>query len=201
MTDAVLGLGTPTLVAHFRQMAGNNRWSNARLHASCAALPDHEYVRDRGAFFGSIHAMLNHIVTIDEWYLAGLEGRRAGRVDYGAVAYATLVEVARAQESADRRLLALCDAMTPAGLAAVARWSDEDGDTHAEPVHLVLAHLFVHQIHHRGQVHDLLLQAGIAPPQLDEFFLRGDAPRRAKELRRLGLDDPTADLPGTSRRA
>ena len=199
--DAVPRAGTPTLVAHVRHMAANNRWSNARLHASCAALSADEYFRDRGAFFGSIHATVSHIVTIDEWYLAGLEGKRAGRVDYGVVAHAALDDVTRAQEAVDRRLLAYCDALTPTRLAVVARWSDEDDEMHAEPVHLVLAHLFVHQIHHRGQVHDLLLHAGIAPPQLDEFFLRHDAPRRAEELRRLGLDDPAAGRPGTSRGA
>ena len=184
--------GGPTLATHFRQMAANTRWSNARLHTACATLAPEEYVRDRGGFFGSIHATLNHIAVIDDWYLAGLEGKRAGGIDYTAVPHATLAEVTRAQEAADRRLLAFCDALTPSRLGAVAEWSDADGDVHAEPVHLMLAHLFVHQIHHRGQVHDLLLHAGIAPPQLDEFFLRADEPRRAEELRRLGLEDPTA---------
>jgi len=54
-------------------------------------------------------------------------------------------------------------------------------------VHAVLAHLFVHQIHHRGQAHAMLSGTRVAPPQLDEFFLVWDAPRRAAELRRLGL--------------
>ncbi len=171
-------------------MAANNRWSNARLHATCAELAADEYFRDRGAFFGSIHATLSHIAVIDEWYLAGLEGKRAGRVDYSVVVHATLADVTRVQEAADGRLLALCNASTPSRLGTVAQWSDADGEVHAEPVHLVLAHLFVHQIHHRGQIHDLLLQAGIAPPQLDEFFLGADASRREDELRRLGLDDP-----------
>ncbi len=188
--DAAPGHGAPTLAAHFRHMAANNRWSNARLHAACAGLPADEYFRDRGAFFGSIHATLSHITVIDEWYLAGLEEKRAEHVDYGVVAHATLAEVTRAQEEADARLLAFCDTITPSRLGAVAQWSDADGEVHAEPVHLVLAHLFVHQIHHRGQIHDLLLQAGIAPPQLDEFFLGADASRRAEELRQLGLEDP-----------
>ncbi|MBI3769648.1 MAG: DinB family protein [Deltaproteobacteria bacterium] len=176
-------------------MAANNCWSNARLHTRCAALPPGEYFRDRGAFFGSIHATVSHIVAIDEWYLAGLHGERAGRVDYGAVVHATLAELTRAQEAADRRLLAYCDGLTPARLGEVAHWRDDDGDDHAEPVHLVLAHLFVHQIHHRGQVHDLLQQAGAAPPQLDEFFLRADASRRTEELRRLGLADASPPEP------
>jgi len=197
--DATPRAGAPTLVAHFRHMAANGRWSNARLQAACAELAPREYFRDRGAWFGSIHATLSHIVVIDEWYLAGLHGERASRVDYGAVVHATLAEVTRAQEEADRRLLAYCESLTATRLGEVARWSDDDGDAHAEPVYLVLAHLFVHQIHHRGQVHDLLRQTGVAPPQLDEFFLRADTSRRAEELRRLGLLDPA--LPARSETA
>src|SRR5206468_4012837 len=37
--------GVPTLAAHFRDMAGNNRWSNARLHAACAALRSERALR------------------------------------------------------------------------------------------------------------------------------------------------------------
>ena len=51
----------------------------------------------------------------------------------------------------------------------------------------MLAHLFVHQIHHRGQVHAMLSGTGVAPPQLDEFFLSQDAALRRPELAALGL--------------
>ena len=38
-------------------------------------------------------------------------------------------------------------------------------------------HLFQHQVHHRGQAHVQLQNAGIPPPQLDDFFLEdGRAP-------------------------
>ena len=75
------------------------------------------------------------------------------------------------------------------------RYVNSKGVQRADPMRLVLAHLFNHQTHHRGQVHALLLQAGTPPPQLDEFFLRADAPRRAAELQRLGLDDPAPAAP------
>jgi len=58
---------------------------------------------------------------------------------------------------------------------------------HREAVHAVLTHLFVHQIHHRGQAHAMLAGTRIKPPQLDEFFLAGDAPLREHELKELGL--------------
>ena len=51
----------------------------------------------------------------------------------------------------------------------------------------VLAHLFQHDIHHRGQVHAMLAGTAVAPPQLDEFFLAQDAALRAEDLRTLGL--------------
>ena len=195
--DATARDGTPTLLAHVRQMAANNRWSNDRLHAACATLPPAEYFRERAAFFGSIHATLSHILMIDEWYVTALCGGRPGAVRYGAVEHATLAELTAAQEACDRRLLAFCDGLDVARLGTVATWEDLDGDRHAERVGLVLTHVFLHQVHHRGQVHALLLQAGVAPPQLDEFFLAADAPRRAAELRRLGLDDPAPIDPAT----
>ncbi len=43
-----------------------------------------------------------------------------------------------------------------------------------ERIDAVLPHLFQHQIHHRGQAHAMLSSTGVAPPQLDEFFLDFD---------------------------
>jgi uncharacterized damage-inducible protein DinB len=42
-------------------------------------------------------------------------------------------------------------------------------------------------VHHRGQVHAMLAGTRVAPPQLDEFFLRYDAARRRAEGERLGI--------------
>nr|WP_314583703.1 DinB family protein [uncultured Pseudomonas sp.] len=47
----------------------------------------------------------------------------------------------------------------------------------------------MHQLHHRGQAHALLLASGVAPPQLDEFFLAQDEPLRRAELAALGIDE------------
>jgi uncharacterized damage-inducible protein DinB len=51
----------------------------------------------------------------------------------------------------------------------------------------LLAHLFVHDIHHRGQVHAMLSGTSVKPPQLDEFFLDYDLRFRRDEVARLGL--------------
>jgi hypothetical protein len=46
-------------------MARYNRWMNERLYATCSAMQDVERKRDRGAFFGSIHGTLNHLLWGD----------------------------------------------------------------------------------------------------------------------------------------
>ena len=64
----------------------------------------------------------------------------------------------------------------------------------------VLAHLFQHDIHHRGQVHAMLAGTAVAPPQLDEFFLAQDADLRADELRTSGWRRPDPRACRASRR-
>jgi len=48
------------------------------------------------------------------------------------------------------------------------------GGSFKQPLAQVLAHLFNHQTHHRGQAHTLLSQLGREAPPLDlAYFLRG----------------------------
>ena len=42
-------------------MAEYNVWQNEKLYAACAGLPDEQRKADRGAFFKSIHATLDHL--------------------------------------------------------------------------------------------------------------------------------------------
>lgn len=61
----------------------------------------------------------------------------------------------------------------------------------------LLLHLFIRQIHHRGQAHAMLSATGVAPPQLDEFYSVGEAPLRAVEFAALGWTEETVwGVPG-----
>ena len=177
----------PSLVEHFRAMARNNLWSNHRLYKACAQLAPQDYFRDRGAFFRSIHGTLNHILLVDRYYVAAVTGEHAesGRLDHEL--YSDLPSLSAAQGITDRQLVALCDALTPEHLEVITRWTDSEGDACGDPVHVVLTHLIVHQIHHRGQVHNMLSGTGVKPPQLDEYFLSRDAPLREGDLREVGI--------------
>ena len=61
-------------------MARYNGWFNGRLYDACEQLDDAARKRDRGAFFGSIHDTLNHLIVADQIWLRRL--RQCG-IDHG----------------------------------------------------------------------------------------------------------------------
>jgi uncharacterized damage-inducible protein DinB len=172
----------------FRAMARNNAWSNHRLLRACCVLSQQEFEALRTSFFPSLQATLNHVLVVDWYYLDGLEaGGRGLSLLENDVPFPRAPDLAEAQAESDRRLVRFCDALDEKDLSReVVLDRGDEGLTHEE-IHAVLSHLFVHQIHHRGQAHAMLAGTRIAPPQLDEFFLVYDAGRREEELRGLGL--------------
>ena len=176
------------LVEHFRAMARNNAWSNHRLLAACAGLSATEYKAKRTSFFPSIHLTLNHLLIVDWYYVDALESSGGGPALYAdPEPCANLATLDAAQRAADRKLVAFCDGLDEAGLDAAVTLVRSADTRYEERAADVLSHLFVHQIHHRGQVHAMLSGTGVAPPQLDEFFLSQDAALRRPELAALGF--------------
>lgn len=184
-----------SMLAHVRAMARNNAWSNARLLAACTRLSDEAFAATRTSFFPSLRETLNHIHVVDRYYLDDLRGVGRRRLE-DEVPYPRAADLAEAQRALDRELIAFCDGLNEADLERTVTIDRPDGRRYDERIMDVLAHLFQHQIHHRGQAHAMLSGTQVPPPQLDEFFLAEDAPRRREELRALGLDDGRpGDLP------
>ena len=63
--------------AYVRRMARYNRWQNANLYGVADLLSDEERRRERGAFFGSIHKTLSHLLWADQAAAAVSAGRAA----------------------------------------------------------------------------------------------------------------------------
>jgi len=97
-------------------------------------------------------------------------------------------ELSSAQHAVDQRLLAACRGLTDAQMEMPVAISRRAGVLHESATRL-LAHLFEHQIHHRGQAHAMLAGTPVKPPQLDEFFCANEAHLRARELREIGLSE------------
>src|SRR5215213_5065201 len=56
--------------AYVQRMARYNRWQNANLYGVADTLPDEERRRERGAFFGSIHKTLSHLLWADQIWMS-----------------------------------------------------------------------------------------------------------------------------------
>ncbi|PWC27433.1 DinB family protein [Teichococcus aestuarii] len=181
----------PSQCLTFRALAYNNAWANHRLLAACAGLGQDAFEAPRTGFFPSIRATLNHILVIDRFYVDALEGGTLGPAAWAdPLPCPTLADLRPAQAAVDRRLIAFCEALAPDGLAAVTR-VHRQGHVQEERTDRLLLHLFLHQVHHRGQAHAMLSGTGVPPPQLDEFFAAGEAPLRAAEFAALGWREET----------
>lgn len=178
----------PSLAEHFVEMARNNAWANHRLYAACARLTDAERRAERTSFFRTIQRTLAHVLVVDAYYVGTLADGRAPRPSGDAEdAFDDFERLRAAQAASDRRLCLYCEELTDDALGATIVLEGAGGDPVPERLVDVLAHLFQHQTHHRGQVHAMLWGTSVAPPQLDEYFLAHEAPGRADELRALGL--------------
>jgi uncharacterized damage-inducible protein DinB len=175
------------LIGQNRNMARNNRWSNDRIYRAVLALQPGEFEAARTNFFPSIRETLNHILAVDLLYLGFLEESGAGAAYDDFAAYDDPEKLAETQAAADWRLIDFCDALSESDLdRRVITDRREDGMI-PERLGDLLAHLFLHDIHHRGQVHAMLSGTAVAPPQLDEFLLDYDLHLRREEVERLGL--------------
>ncbi len=182
-----MNVRTDSLVRHFQVMARNNRWSNYRLLKACAQLSQAEFEAKRTSFFPSLVETYQHILLVDYYYLDALQVGGLGRKVFSDRPLSKAVEAfTTAQNKNDRALMHFCDRLTAEDLARSIEIDRGAAGIKRERIERVLSHLFLHQTHHRGQVHAMLSGTSVKPPQLDDFLLSNDAPLRADDLRELG---------------
>lgn len=177
----------------FLTQARANLLANRRLLAAVATLPDADFHAPRTSFFPSLALTLNHLLNVDHYYIAALQGDMAMRDIWASYVPAqTAAELAARQAQSDERLIAFCAGLQPGDEARIVAFDRGAGIEAGprEPVGRVLAHLFMHQTHHRGQAHAMLAGTSVKPPQLDDFILLGDAVHRGEDMLALGWQEP-----------
>ena len=189
-------MSSHSLSHHFLTEAYQNAWANHRLLRACGELTDEEFAARRVSFFPSIKATLNHILTVDWYYLETFERSLAGlqpheqprRFFDPAEPFDTCAGISREQHASDLRWIALCKSLTDATMDNVVLLPRRTG-VERDYVRRILAHVFEHQIHHRGQVHAMLAGTSVKPPPLDEFFCTAEDVLRAQDFAELGFDE------------
>lgn len=154
----------------FPTLAGFNQWANNRIYECVAQLSDDDYRKDRSAFFGSIHKTLNHLLLVDRLWTGRLKGAPIHIKGLSDVLYDDFADLLHARGAEDAALIELVGSLSEDDLMRPVTYQTTEGTDRSTPPWIILTTLFNHQTHHRGQVHTLLTQSGITPPDMDVIY-------------------------------
>ena len=155
-------------------MARYTRWMNERLYALLSEMSDGERKRDCGAFFGSMHGTLNHLLWGDRMWLGRFTSEACTASAFGADMFADFAELQRERNITDQKMLNWAGAVTADWLGSTLNYTSKvDGRKREMPAAIAAIHLFNHSTHHRGQLTTLIKQAGHDPGVTDLPWLPG----------------------------
>lgn len=153
------------------EMALYNKWQNDKLYGLCDAIEDTERTRDRGMFFGSIHATLDHILMVDRvlWHFA-TTGEPIQGFDPNAKLYDNFSVLRQERAAFDDHAISEIRARPIAWLdETITSYNQRLARERTFPRQFSLMQMFNHGTHHRSQV--------------------------TAELHRMGIDYGNTDLP------
>ena len=164
------------MLRHYRMFAAYNRWANTQVYAAAAELSDAEFRSDRGAFFGSLHRTLNHLLVADRIWMKRFTGTGEAPTTLDAVLFEELDALAAARKAEDERIIAWTGMLDERTLATNFTYVTVVQPVKiTQPLSAALAHFFNHQTHHRGQCHMTLTALGKPSLTLDLiYFLRNE---------------------------
>ena len=143
-------------------MAHYNRWMNEKVYAAAATLTDAQRKQNQGAFFGSIHRTLNHILLGDQVWMQRLHGEKVLMTSPGQELFSDFEALRAARAETDERLLTWAQSLDHHSDTATLTFFSVTYQKQRTLSHSVVAlQLFNHQTHHRGQVTTLLSQLGV----------------------------------------
>lgn len=158
------------MIDHFKMFANYNRWANEKLYDACGALSEKEYMRDRQAFFQSIHGTLNHLLLVDILWLGRIQKIDTGITALNQILYPDFSSLYQARKQQDEIVIEFVNQIDTNKMQGNVDFTTLAGTAGSIPFAVLLTHLFNHQTHHRGQVHNMLSQAGMTPPSLDLYY-------------------------------
>jgi uncharacterized damage-inducible protein DinB len=156
--------------AHFERMARYNRWANRRLYGSVAQLDPEEIHAPRSGFFPSIAKTLNHLLVTDRIWIGRFTGKPSTHKRLDETPYDDFAELTAAREAEDQRIIAFFKELPPERIESILEYRNMAGEPKTSELLPLLAHVFNHQSHHRGQAHGMLSATRVSPPPLDLVY-------------------------------
>ncbi|MBP1860770.1 DinB family protein [Rhizobium herbae] len=171
------------MLDHYRMFADYNRWANRLLYEAARNLTDAQYRENKGAFFGSLHATLNHVLAADRIWMKRFTGTGDAPASLDTILFDDLAGLSAARTAEDDRIVAWIASLSEADLAGRFTYTPITNPTPVtQRLAPPLAHFFNHQTHHRGQCHMTLTALGGPSLALDmSYFLRAAEGRHYAE--------------------
>lgn len=165
-------LGMPySFKNHYLMFAHYNRWVNAKLYAAVEDLSPEQQHRDCGTYFKSIIRMINHLYVGDVLWLDRICGSKPSSYALDDVLYPNAAECIQARTALDLRLLEYIQSLEDCAFTQDIQYIRRD-QVYCEPLTEILAHVFNHQSHHRGQLHGMIYQLTGISLELDLIFFQ-----------------------------
>ncbi|HEY2540618.1 MAG TPA: DinB family protein [Stellaceae bacterium] len=159
---------------YVRTMAAYNAEMNRRLYGAAARLSEDERRLPRGAFWGSIHGTLTHILWGDRQWMSRFDNwpKPTTPIKESAAMIDDFADLTRERDEADANITLWASRIDDAWLAEDLVWFSGAANREIRASKgLLVAHFFNHQTHHRGQAHAMLTAAGQETGDTDLFLL------------------------------
>lgn len=154
-------------------MADYNQLMNQRIFEATAHLSDTVLTEDKGAFFKSVIITVNHIMIGDILWLKRFskhpsdytslkqmnEYPHAESLDQ--VLYNNMAHFYKERKKLDQIIIEFCNELKAEDINNSLNYINFKKEKHCKRFGSLILHVFLHQIHHRGQVTTLLSQEKI----------------------------------------
>lgn len=161
------------LLNQFMLFADYNKLMNQRIVESASRLTAADLTADRGAFFKSVLGTLNHILVGDIIWLKRFSSHAPSRqlLEYPALLdqpqsldvllFDSLDDFKTERARIDDILSNWMAGLEERNLENTLSYRNMAGKPQSKTLASLISHLFLHQVHHRGQITTLLSQSGV----------------------------------------
>ena len=162
-----------SVINQFNLLAQYNQLMNKRQYEAAGNLSETEFCKDKGAFFKSVLGTLNHIMVGDIiWlkrftehpssleplsYILDLEKPKS----LDSILFSDFGSLRKEREKIDGVIISWIEKLTDNDVNECITYTNMAGKSFTKPFASLINHLFLHQVHHRGQVTSLLFQYGV----------------------------------------
>lgn len=160
------------MIENYRFLATYNSWINQKIYESASKLSNEDRKKSCGAFFGSIHNTLNHLVLTDKVWLnrfasQGLTFKALnqdiltipnGFQALNQILFEDFEVLKKHRFEMDKAIEAWLAEMSNDFTKSQMTYANTKGVVREHETWKALSHFFNHQTHHRGQITTLLNQ-------------------------------------------